>query len=200
MRRPAISSLVRMESDAAKRRDAVLNRQAVIDAATGLLPADPDAGMQEIADAAGLGRSTVYRHFSSREELFDAVAADVIGRGIAAVEEILATADGVEETLCSIGELGIGFGLRYRFLYSHREEARAAVMQLTGDRGAPLWDFLNAAQGRGEIRGDQPVAWIATAQFEVMTVMIGDVLAGRVDRDDASAILGDTLVAMAVPR
>lgn len=188
-----------MESDAVQRRDAVQNRQAVIDAATELLPADPDAGMQEIAAAAGLGRSTVYRQFASREELFDAVAADVIGRGIAAVEEILANADGVEEALCAIGELGIEFGLRYRFLYSHRGKARAAVMRMTGDRGAPLWVFLNAAQERGEIRGDQPIAWIAKAQFEVMTVMIGDVLAGRFGHEDAPELLGDTLVAMAVP-
>jgi AcrR family transcriptional regulator len=188
-----------MESEAVQRRDAVQNRQAVIDAAAGLLPDDPEAGMQEIADAAGLGRSTVYRHFASRDELFDAVAADVIGRGITAIEEILANADGVEDALCAIGELGIEFGLRYRFLYSHREEARAAAMRMTGDRGAPLWDFLNAAQQRGEIRGDQPVAWIAKAQFEVMTAMIGDVLAGRIDREDAPELLGDTLVAMAAP-
>ena len=182
-----------------QRRDAVQNRQAVIDAAAGLLPDDPEAGMQEIADEAAVGRSTLYRHFANRGELFDAVAADVIGRGIAAIEDILENADGVEDALCAIGELGIEFGLRYRFLYSHREEARATVMQMTGKRGAPLWDFLNAAQERGEIRGDQPVTWIARVQFEVMTAMIGDVLAGRIDREDAPALLGDTLVAMAIP-
>ena len=182
-----------------QRRDAVQNRQAVIDAAAGLLPDDPEAGMQEIADEAAVGRSTVYRHFANRGELFDAVAADVIGRGIAAIEDILENADGVEDALCAIGELGIEFGLRYRFLYSHREEARATVMQMTGKPGAPLWDFLNAAQERGEIRGDQPVTWIARVQFEVMTAMIGDVLAGRIDREDAPALLGDTLVAMAIP-
>jgi AcrR family transcriptional regulator len=185
--------------DAVQRRDAVQNRQAVIDAAAGLLPDDPEAGMQEIADEAAVGRSTLYRHFANRGELFDAVAADVIGRGIAAIEDILENADGVEDALCAIGELGIEFGLRYRFLYSHREEARATVMQMTGKRGAPLWDFLNAAQERGEIRGDQPVTWIARVQFEVMTAMIGDVLAGRIDREDAPALLGDTLVAMAIP-
>ena len=150
--------------------------------------------------AAGLGRSTVYRQFASREELFDAVAADVIGRGIAAVEEILANADGVEEALCAIGELGIEFGLRYRFLYSHRGKARAAVMRMTGDRGDAAVGFPR--RGPGARRDPRRSADRLDRQGSVRGDDRDD--RRRARRSDRAArmrreLLGETLVAMAVP-
>jgi AcrR family transcriptional regulator len=66
----------RLGEDAPERRqrsDAALNRAKIMDAARRLLAENRDASMREIADAAGLGRGTVHRHFSTREELIDAV-------------------------------------------------------------------------------------------------------------------------------
>ena len=56
-----------------QRSDAALNRAKIIDAARRLLADGGDASMRSIADAAGLGRGTVHRHFQTREELMDAV-------------------------------------------------------------------------------------------------------------------------------
>lgn len=56
-----------------RRSDAALNRAKIIDAARTLLADNRDASMRAIADAAGLGRGTVHRHFSTREELVNAV-------------------------------------------------------------------------------------------------------------------------------
>ncbi|HEY2656856.1 MAG TPA: SpoIIE family protein phosphatase [Solirubrobacteraceae bacterium] len=56
-----------------RRSDAALNRAKIIDAARALLADNRDASIREIADAAGLGRGTVHRHFSTREELINAV-------------------------------------------------------------------------------------------------------------------------------
>jgi AcrR family transcriptional regulator len=56
-----------------QRSDAALNRAKIIDAARRLLADAGDASMRSIADAAGLGRGTVHRHFQTREELMDAV-------------------------------------------------------------------------------------------------------------------------------
>jgi serine phosphatase RsbU (regulator of sigma subunit) len=56
-----------------RRSDAALNRAKIINAARRLLADNVDASMRAIADAAGLGRGTVHRHFSTREELMDAV-------------------------------------------------------------------------------------------------------------------------------
>jgi AraC-like DNA-binding protein len=56
-----------------RRSDAGLNRAKIIDAARRLLADDEDPSMGEIAAAAGLGRGTVHRHFSTRDDLMDAV-------------------------------------------------------------------------------------------------------------------------------
>ena len=56
-----------------QRSDAALNRSKIIDAARRLLADNEDPSMREIAAAAGLGRGTVHRHFSTRDELMDAV-------------------------------------------------------------------------------------------------------------------------------
>ena len=52
-----------------RRSDAALNRSKILDGARRLLAENGDASMQAIADAAGLGRGTVHRHFATREEL-----------------------------------------------------------------------------------------------------------------------------------
>ena len=56
-----------------QRSDAALNRAKILDTARRLLAESGDTNMRAIAEAAGLGRGTVHRHFATREELMDAV-------------------------------------------------------------------------------------------------------------------------------
>ncbi|WP_144710112.1 TetR/AcrR family transcriptional regulator [Curtobacterium pusillum] len=53
----------------APRRDAALNREALLDAARTALQQDPDASLETIAQTAGLSRRAVYGHFPSRDDL-----------------------------------------------------------------------------------------------------------------------------------
>jgi serine phosphatase RsbU (regulator of sigma subunit) len=54
------------------RADAVASRERILDAATALV-GDRRVSMVEIAAAAGVGRSTLYRHFATRQALEDAL-------------------------------------------------------------------------------------------------------------------------------
>ena len=67
-----------------RRSDAEENHQRLLDAAVRVLHDDPDATLDAIAQAAGLGRATAYRHFGGRRELVTAArrhAQDLEGAG-----------------------------------------------------------------------------------------------------------------------
>lgn len=58
-----------------------------------MLSADESASMQAIADAAGLARLTLYRHFPTREALIEAMTAEMLDDMRRAAQEALAQAD-----------------------------------------------------------------------------------------------------------
>jgi AcrR family transcriptional regulator len=61
------------------------------------------ADVQRIADRAGVGKGTVYRNFSSKEELFDAATFDVLVR----LERCMFSAiEGIDDELEALRELG----------------------------------------------------------------------------------------------
>ncbi|MBV9777533.1 MAG: helix-turn-helix transcriptional regulator, partial [Acetobacteraceae bacterium] len=56
------------------RADALRNRERVLAAAKTVFSAGgPDASLETVARRAGVGIGTVYRHFPTREALFEAV-------------------------------------------------------------------------------------------------------------------------------
>ena len=62
------------ETSRKPRADALRNRERVLDAARAVFSAGgPDASLEAVASTAGVGIGTLYRHFPTREALFDAV-------------------------------------------------------------------------------------------------------------------------------
>jgi AcrR family transcriptional regulator len=119
-------------------------RQAILEAATDLYlsESDPTAlTMQAIADAAGVSHRTLYRHFSSRQELINAIGQAVDQRLVDSglwneVTSFETWIGGVDEV--------VAFGA------AHRDQLRRglAIAIATGDhrtdRDEMYWDFFRA--------------------------------------------------------
>jgi AcrR family transcriptional regulator len=185
-------------TDARLRSDARRNRRTVLDAAVALLARRPQATMQEVADASGLGRTTVYRHFPRRQDLVDALFAEVIRDAADTIAEALRTAGSAPELLCDLGPRFIAIGDRYRFIDAHpdlRDRALRPIDAIT----TPLEAYFIKAQERGERRDDLPVGWILTTLRGLGVVAMVEINAGRMTVEEAGRYVGETCASAFAP-
>src|SRR4051812_5492726 len=138
------------------RADARRNRAAVMEAGARLLAERPAASMQEIADASGVGRTTVYRHFPAREDLVAALVARVAEEVTAVSAAAVAIDRPAEDVLRRLSYDLVALGRRWRFLREQREDLRAYLTE--SDRAYHEW--VGRAQARGELRDDWSADWV----------------------------------------
>jgi AcrR family transcriptional regulator len=150
--------------------------------------------MSEIAAASGLTRTTIYRHFPSREHLARALFDQVLTEANARVAGILAEALEPEALLRRVATMTVELGDRYRFLDGHpeliAEQRRAAA---TPDEPLRLWAAGAAAAGR--LRAGVTPGWLVGAVGALAQAAFEEVRAGRASLAEAGDQLGDTLVA-----
>lgn len=172
----------------ALRADAQRNRDAVVAAAVRVLRADPGASMQAIADASGVGRSTVYRRFPTRESLVTELLAEVLGEaaeGLAAAEEHRGPA---LEALDALGAHVVGLGARYAFLEAH-PAALADVAALEAELTARTAALVERWQAAGEIRADIPALWPGAVLRGLSMSTAAELEAGRLELPQAVALV-----------
>ncbi|MDW5592811.1 helix-turn-helix domain-containing protein [Conexibacter stalactiti] len=174
------------------RSDARRNHDAVIAAALRLLSADPEATMREIADASGLTRTTVYRHFPAREELLRAIFGVVAREADAAALTATAGDPPLEQVAAAIARSSVALGRRFRFLAGHDALADDAA-QTAGDEAMVRW--LAIARERGEVRDDMPVAWQARVMRSIAVSAVETHLDGDATAAEAELLLAATVVA-----
>lgn len=135
-------------------------RAAIVDAAIATLADNPDAGMSAIADAAGVSRATLHRHFPGRQSLIDAIGLQAIRETDAAVSAIDHANMAGTDYLRAVFEAVVPLGDRYHFLAvtaqgAASEEVRAAyARQIHGVEEMVRWMVRD-----GAVAPDVPVDW-----------------------------------------
>ena len=137
-------------AERAPRADALRNREKVLRAAREAFAASGyGVPLDEIAALAGVGPGTVYRHFPSKEELFEAVTAARVGD---LVEDARGRAAGPDPGAAFFGFLGrIGQEAAAK---RDLPDAIAVAGSLQQDLQAALDVLLNRAQRAGAVRAD----------------------------------------------
>lgn len=183
-----------------RRADAVRNQAAILSATRRTLTINPDATMAQIAHAAGVGRVTLYGHFSNRAELIDAALADVLRRGNDVLEQLDLDGDPRE----ALGRLVVS---SWKLVDQSRSLLAAAQRELPEGRIRDLHRglegrvrrVLERGQQEGLFRADLPVDWLLATMHALMHGAANEIAAGRLEPDDAGPMLRATLLGAYAP-
>lgn len=179
-----------------KRADARRNIEAIVEAATSLLAVNPEASVQDIAKAAGVGRVTLYGHFDSRTTLINEVAT----RAIAQTEEALRSVDidgDPREAMTRLLEATWHLTHRFGGIVVAADHALPAEQLKHAHEGPAhrVHALLERGRAEGRFRADMPIEWQITTIQAVLHAASGAVHRGEIDATDAPRLVIDTVLA-----
>jgi AcrR family transcriptional regulator len=159
-----MSVVTNVESGIAATEIEVRGRERVIGKARELFLAQGYAAvsMQQIADAVGVNKATLYHYFRDKQALFIAVMVEQGKQMNAAVAAALAAGETLQEKLQSVAQTILDmqhsdFGRLSSDMHLHvSEEGRAEVYARCGVPWAQISDVLRDAAARGEVRDINP--------------------------------------------
>jgi len=155
-------------------------RERILDVAVEVLGEDPDAGMGDVATAAGVVRRTVYGHFPSRADLVRALTERAVGEVAAVLGEATATHAAADEAWADFVTRLWPLAHRYRVLVVlRRGEFGAEIHSLLGPFEGPLADLVRRGQESGAFGSHLPADVLsAVAYGAVFTIAESDLSGG----------------------
>lgn len=185
----------------ALRADAVRNRDAILDAALQSLGSNPRASMTDIAAAAGVGRVTVYGHFSSRDDLIEALVVRTIARAEAEFAALDLEGPPAEA-------LNVLLRRSWRIVDSIHGLLAAAEETLSNDRllehheqpQARIEQLLTRGQADGTFRRDLDASWLTACITAILHTAASELRKGRLAEDGADRVVLATVRSLVTPR
>ena len=184
-----------------RRADAEHNSGRILDAAAEVLRRSPTASMADIAQAAGLGRVTVYGHFPSRESLVEATLSRLLERGERVLSEVDLTVE-PQRALVALVEASWQLTADAGAVLEAAQNALPTdrVQQLHAVPALRVESLLRRGQDAGVFRTDLPLSWLVAVLHGVINSAAAEVRQGRMEAAAAGpAIVSTVLAAFAPP-
>ncbi|KZK90501.1 Bacterial regulatory protein, tetR family [Pseudovibrio sp. Ad46] len=173
---------------------AVKSRRALIEAGLAELPVNPMASLTEIAEIAGIGRATLYRHFASREALIEEVLKVSFEDIIHALTPMEKEGLRGKQAMMRAVELMLPLADRLRFLSSFwldgervlSKDPRYALME------QETITSVEQAKEDGDIRKELPTRWVMNT-YDVLLFSAWDMIVKeKADIGEVTALLMTT--------
>lgn len=144
------------------------SKEKIIEAALTVLAKRPLATMEQVAETAGVGRATLFRHFSGKKELMRELSIEANRRCREALAP-LARGDGPPlERLAQAVEALIPLGAAFHFLtYEPWHSADEVLEQSYGAYLEEWRALLERAREAGDIDPGLPLSWL-TATLDLL--------------------------------
>ena len=180
-------------SATAGRRGSRAAKRSLLDVAAEVLVADPSASLTQVAEAAGIGRTTLHKQYATREDLLRAVGNRVIDLWEQVTE--VASADDADGGLRAAIEAMIPIGPQLAFLwrtpsFDHDQDLETRWNAFTQQTLA----ILKRAQDRGVISAAVPDWWLLSTFHAVIYIASERVQLGHLARLDAPGLALSTLL------
>lgn len=156
----------------------VRSRPSLLDVVAEVLVADPSASLAEVAEAAGIGRTTLHKQYATRDELIRAV-------GFRALDLWEQAVDGVSGpdphgALRALAAAMIPIGPQLAFLwrtpsFDHDEEIKQRFLTVE----ARVGELLRRAQEHDVLAADVPDWWLLSAFHALVYVGAESVASGE---------------------
>ncbi|NBM19459.1 TetR/AcrR family transcriptional regulator [Streptomyces sp. GC420] len=181
------------DTPGASRSDAERNRRTLLNAAAEALAQNPGASMAQVAEAAGLTRATLYRHFSTRQKLLEAMRAEALERAAEAISGArLAEGDALEALRRAVDALA-PTGVRFRALLAEGADQDPSFLGERAEVFAPLAEAVRRGQEAGRIRADVSPAWVVTAMAALLVAGVRTAPATDCDGHSVADVVFGTL-------
>lgn len=169
------------------------SRDAIIEAAFQTFGRNASASLNEIAEAAGVGRATLHRHFQGRDDLIIAlakIAATEIDDAVAkAVKDAGSWTESLQLSLRAI----IPLADRLLFLMQKPLERHPEIGALYQAQRDEMIEAIEQARVEGAFASDAPTTWIAAAYDNLTYTAWQAVNAGELTPTQAADLAWRTL-------
>ncbi|MFA1540313.1 TetR/AcrR family transcriptional regulator [Actinomadura monticuli] len=173
-----------------RRADAERSIARIVSAARDCLSRDPNASIDDIAKAAGVGRMTLYGHFRNRRELVEAALADALGTG----EEVLSDVDlsgPARDVLSRLLDSSWSLVAESTALLSAAEGVlpAATIREMHAASALRVEELVRRGQDEGAFRTDMPIEWLVNVVHYVLHGAAEENRGGRLKPEETGRIV-----------
>ncbi len=138
------------------------SQKALLRAGMELLNANPDATLSDIASHAGVGRTTLYRQYETRERLINAVAVYALGALNEVTDPIERQATSALDAVRLLFELAMPLTEELQFLMRLDQwgEADPSVAEVSKRHAEEMRELVELGKKEGSIDRTLPTPWV----------------------------------------